>query len=118
MIRAALLSLLLTGAAGAANLSVQPLEAHSRYIEIPAEGGPVWEFEREGESIEVMRDSHVPDVYRIKILQQEKEGERRELSCQLLLSPATGPLVIGGIQDSERGRTVYLISVAPGGEAR
>ncbi|WP_244268464.1 hypothetical protein [Aeromonas fluvialis] len=89
MIRAALLSLLLTGVAGAVNLSVQPLERHSRYIEIPAQGGPVWEFEREGVFIEVMRDSHAPDVYRIKILQQEKEGDRRDLGSQLLLSPGT-----------------------------
>ncbi|MHA7000610.1 hypothetical protein [Aeromonas schubertii] len=42
MIRAALLSLLHTGAAGAASLSVQHLEAHSDYIEIPAQKGPVW----------------------------------------------------------------------------
>ncbi len=48
MIRAALLSLLHTGAAGAASLSVQPLEAHSDYVEISARKRPVWGFSVKG----------------------------------------------------------------------
>lgn len=112
MTNAILFSLLLAGsAASATELTVQPLSAQSRYIEIPAQGGPVWQFEREGERVKVTRDSQGAGVYHITILQLSKSGERRELSNQVFLSP--GPAkVIGGVSDSQRGMTVYLVSLA------
>lgn len=104
---------LASSATFATELNVQPLAPESRYIEIPAQGGPVWKFERGGESIEVARDSQGPDVYRIKFLQQDNKGSRSELASQLHLVPGDGPVVLGSALDSERGMTVYLISVAP-----
>lgn len=83
MTNAILSSLLLAGsAASATELTVQPLSAQSRYIEIPAQGGPVWQFEREGERVKVARDSQDTGVYHITILQLGASSATRSSSLR------------------------------------
>lgn len=115
MTNAILFGLLLAGAgagASATELTVQPLSAQSRYIEIPAEGGPLWKFEQGDEWVEVRRDGKEPNQYKITLLQLDKKGGYRTLTNSVYLEPGEIQS-LGGSWDDKRGMTVYLVSVAP-----
>ncbi|MFR9717909.1 hypothetical protein ACL00X_00975 [Aeromonas diversa] len=112
MTNAILFSLLLAGAAASATeLTVQPLSAQSRYIEIPAEGGPLWKFEQGDEWVEVRRDGKEPNQYKITLLQLDKDGSSRALTNSVYLEPGRTES-LGGSWDDKRGMTIYLVSVA------